>query len=94
MIDKSESVDMMCECLGLKLEDARSALCQRKIKAGLDTLSVPKSKEEALNSRDAVARVIYTRMFDWMIGVINTSLQVCPMWSMGVVCVCLCHIGK
>lgn len=32
-------------------------------------------RDEALNSRDAVARVIYTKMFEWVITAINGSLS-------------------
>ena len=58
----------------MEAETARVALCNRKIKAGFEALVVPKSKVEAQGSRDAVARAIYTSLFDWLMDKINKRL--------------------
>ena len=73
-LEPGSSAEWAGKLLGLQVEDMRTAICTRSIKAGLDTLSVPKSKDEALSSRDAVARVVYTKMFEWVITAINSKL--------------------
>lgn len=73
-LDEGASAEWAGKLLGLDVEAMRTAICTRSIKAGLDTLSVPKSKDEALSSRDAVARVVYTKMFEWVITAINGRL--------------------
>lgn len=43
-LEGGESVGLACSLLGIDAEDMRRAMCSRSIKAGLDTLSVPKSR--------------------------------------------------
>ena len=39
------------------------------------TYNVPQNVEQAGSARDALAKAIYDRMFDWIVGVVNEALQ-------------------
>ena len=73
----SGSADAALRCLGLDVGRAHAELCARNIRAGLETLCVPKSVAEAGASRDAVARSIYARTFDWLVALVNANLNWC-----------------
>jgi myosin-1 len=41
----------------------------------MSTYNVPQNVEQAASARDALAKTIYSRMFDWIVGKVNEALQ-------------------
>jgi len=41
----------------------------------MSTYNVPQNCEQAATARDALAKTIYSRMFDWIVGKVNDALQ-------------------
>jgi len=42
--------------------------------AGRETYTVPMSKEQAEGARDALAMLLYSRLFDWLVAALNDNI--------------------
>ncbi|XP_035465002.1 unconventional myosin-Vb isoform X2 [Scophthalmus maximus] len=64
-----------CRLLGVELQQMEQWLCRRKLATSSETYVKTMSSKQATNARDALAKHIYARMFDWIVEHINMSLQ-------------------
>uniref|UniRef100_A0A4W6FBW8 Myosin VB n=1 Tax=Lates calcarifer TaxID=8187 RepID=A0A4W6FBW8_LATCA len=64
-----------CRLLGVELQQMEHWLCHRKLATASETYVKTMSSKQAANARDALAKHIYARMFDWIVEHINMSLQ-------------------
>lgn len=64
-----------CRLLGVELQQMEHWLCHRKLVTASETYVKSMSLKQATNARDALAKHIYARMFDWIVEHINKSLQ-------------------
>nr|XP_045614507.1 unconventional myosin-Va-like isoform X4 [Procambarus clarkii] len=66
-----KSLHIAAELLGIPLEDIRMWLCNRKIVGGREVFTKPMTYTEATFSRDALAKHIYAKLFEWIVTQIN-----------------------
>jgi len=64
-----------CRLLGVELQQMEHWLCHRKLVTGSETYVKNMSSKQATNARDALAKHIYARLFDWIVDNINKALH-------------------
>ncbi|KAM8829263.1 unconventional myosin-Vb isoform 4-T4 [Spinachia spinachia] len=64
-----------CTLLGVELKQMEHWLCHRKLITATETYVKNMSTKQAENARDALAKHIYARMFDWIVEHINKALH-------------------
>lgn len=69
-----EAVTNASSLLGCKAQDLKLTLSTRKIQAGKDRVAKKLTLQQAIDTRDALAKFIYASLFDWLVDEINNSL--------------------
>ncbi|ETE68357.1 Myosin-Va [Ophiophagus hannah] len=68
-------LNIFCELLGVESDKIAQWLCHRKIITTSETVIKPMTKLQAINARDALAKKIYSHLFDFIVEQINKALQ-------------------
>ena len=59
----------------------RKWLCHRRIVTGKEEFIKAMSKSEAQNCRDALSKLLYAQVFNWVVEGINESLRTSGKWN-------------
>ena len=72
-----EAVQRCSELLGLDIAAFRYSLCEKKVQMGSrgSVINMKLSVTNAVDSRDTLAKTIYSNMFDWTIKMVNKTLK-------------------
>lgn len=71
-----EAVTTAAMLMGCSSDELMLALSTHNIQAGKDNIAKKLTLQQAIDSRDALAKFIYGSLFDWIVEQINKSLEV------------------
>ncbi|CAM9736885.1 unnamed protein product [Bubo scandiacus] len=70
-----EALGLFCALLGIEASQVMRWLCHRKLVTAGETYLKPLSRQQALDSRDALAKHMYGQVFRWMVTKVNHALR-------------------
>jgi len=71
----TSAAEKVCHLLGIDVDEFVRGLLKPKIKAGRDWVTQAKNQEQVTYSIEALARVLYERMFQQLVDTINLTLD-------------------
>jgi myosin V len=74
-ISSEIELSQVARLFGLPTGSIQQALCNRTVITRNDSVTVPLDPMEAVENRDALAKTIYSKMFDWMVQKINQAIS-------------------
>ncbi|XP_044003935.1 unconventional myosin-Va isoform X2 [Aphidius gifuensis] len=75
-IDKNDkSLNILSNLIGIDILEMKKWLCHRKIVSMKDEILKPMNVEQAIGARDALAKHIYSELFNFIVYGINESLK-------------------
>ncbi|KAG7381165.1 hypothetical protein PHYPSEUDO_006341 [Phytophthora pseudosyringae] len=74
-ISSGSALSQVAKMFGLPTTRIEEALCNRTVITRNDSVTVPLAPVEAAENRDALAKTIYSKMFDWMVVKINAAIS-------------------
>ncbi|XP_043837467.1 unconventional myosin-Va [Dromiciops gliroides] len=72
---KHEPLSIFCDLMGVEYEEMSHWLCHRKLATATETYIKPIPKLQATNARDALAKHIYAKLFNWIVDHVNQALH-------------------
>ena len=54
--------------------DVSNSFVQRTMKVGMEMMQVPLNPEKAAHARDALAKTVYQRLFEWVVNQVNKKI--------------------
>jgi len=74
--ENADNCDNAAHLLGVPPEALEGACTCRTIKARGESFTMKLNPQQAADSRDALAKALYTALFEWVVNRVNTSIKV------------------
>ncbi|XP_061077143.1 unconventional myosin-Va isoform X3 [Conger conger] len=71
----NKHLTIFCELMGVTYQDMSHWLCHKKLKTASETYIKTIPKLQAVNARDALAKHIYAKLFNWIVDHVNRALH-------------------
>ncbi|XP_057203384.1 unconventional myosin-Va isoform X2 [Triplophysa rosa] len=75
ILPNNAHLSVFCELMGVTYQDMSHWLCHKKLKTATETYIKPIPKLQAINARDALAKHIYAKLFNWIVDHVNKALH-------------------
>lgn len=79
-ISNTQVLQVVADLFGINAQILDKSLCNRTITSGsgirVSTYQVPQNVEQCLYTRDALAKAVYSRIFDWLVQAINKGMEI------------------
>lgn len=75
MKDTDRNLELLGHLLQVNIDDLKLWLCTKKIVSMREVFMIPMTVEQAVIARDALSKHIYAQLFDWIVLIINKSLE-------------------
>ena len=73
IISSTDELTALAELLGVEEEVVKKSLTERTVNARNETFKIPLNVAKAQDTRDAFAKEIYSKAFDWLVKIINDA---------------------
>nr|CCA16885.1 unconventional myosin putative [Albugo laibachii Nc14] len=73
-VSNESNVEIIAQLMQTEINALHSTLLERTITAGTETYKIPLNSTQASDSRDAMAKGMYTQLFDWLVDRINRAI--------------------
>ncbi|XP_031573966.1 myosin-10-like [Actinia tenebrosa] len=75
ILPNNEVAQKICHLLSMPVTEFTRAILRPRVKVGRDYVQKAVTKDQAESSTEAIAKALYERMFKWVVGKINKSLD-------------------